>query len=137
MYANGNGVPQNATEAVKWYHLAAEQGSGEAQYNLGYHYGAGEGVKQDHTEATKWYRLAAKQGFPEAQHNLGNKYINGEGIPQNRIRAYVWWSVAAAQGFTDSVTNRDILADRLTPDELTKGQDIATRCFESDYQDCE
>ena len=26
MYANGEGVPQNDVEAVKWYRLAAEQG---------------------------------------------------------------------------------------------------------------
>ncbi len=32
-YANGEGVPQNGTEAVKWYRLAAERGLAGTQYN--------------------------------------------------------------------------------------------------------
>ena len=35
MYANGEGVPQDYAEAVRWYRLAADQGLGEAQLNLG------------------------------------------------------------------------------------------------------
>lgn len=33
-YANGDGVDQDWQEAVKWFHLAAEQGLPQAQYNL-------------------------------------------------------------------------------------------------------
>ena len=57
--------------------------------------------------------------------------------PQNNVRAYIWYSVAAAQGNEIARTNRDTVADRLTPEQLARGQDMATRCFESDYQDCE
>jgi|TARA_B100000959_G_scaffold268975_1_gene314235 TPR repeat protein len=64
-------------------------------------------------------------------------YANGRGVPQNNVRAYVWWSVAAAQGHEDARGNRDIVSDELTPEQLARGQDMATRCFESDYQDCE
>ena len=71
------------------------------------------------------------------QFNLGLMYANGEGVPQNNLRAYIWLSVAAAQGDENARTNRDIVADRLTPEQLALGQDMATRCFESDYQDCE
>jgi uncharacterized protein len=35
MYEDGEGVPQDYTEAVKWYRRAAEQGIVGAQYNLG------------------------------------------------------------------------------------------------------
>ena len=35
MYYSGNGVPQDYQEAVRWYHLAAEQGSADAQFGLG------------------------------------------------------------------------------------------------------
>ena len=38
MYDNGDGVPQDYKEAVKWYRLAAEQGDAAAQYNLGIMY---------------------------------------------------------------------------------------------------
>jgi TPR repeat protein len=137
MYANGGGVPENDTEAVKWYRLAADQGLENAQHNLGLMYYHGDGVPENYTEAVRWYRLAADQGYASAQSNLGLMYYRGDGVPQNNIRAYVWWSVSAAQGLERAKDNRDIVTNQLTPDELARGQDIATRCFESDYQDCE
>ena len=79
----------------------------------------------------------AEQGDVVAQSHLGLMYATGEGVLQNNLRAYVWWSVAAAQGYERAKTNRDILVDRLTPEQLARGQDMSTRCFESDYQDCE
>ena len=71
MYANGEGVPQDDQEAVRWYRLAADQGLAQAQYNLGVMYANGEGVPQDDQEAVRWYRLAADQGLAQAQLNLG------------------------------------------------------------------
>jgi TPR repeat protein len=59
MYSNGQGVPQNYAETVKWYRLAAEQGDADAQYNLGLMYANGEGVPQDYAEVIKWVNLAA------------------------------------------------------------------------------
>ena len=70
-YANGEGVPQDDAEAVRWYRLAAEQGNAGAQYNLGVRYDTGRSVPQDHAEAVRWYRLSAEQGIAAAQLNLG------------------------------------------------------------------
>ena len=67
MYANGEGVPEDATEAVRWYRLAAEQGDAIAQFNLGFMYANGEGVPKDAAAAARWYRLAAEQGDAGAQ----------------------------------------------------------------------
>ena len=117
--------------------LLAEQGDAEAQLNLGIRYANGEGVPEDDAEAVKLYRLAAKQGDAEAQNNLGIMYANGDGVPQNNVRGYIWWSVAAAQGQEDAKRNRGLVTERLTPDQLTQAQQIAARCIESDYQDCE
>jgi TPR repeat protein len=33
MYSDGQGVPQNDAEAVRWYRLAAEQGHAGAQFS--------------------------------------------------------------------------------------------------------
>ena len=115
----------------------AERGNAIAQANLGVMYDNGQGVPENDAEAVRWYRLAAEQGNALAQTNLGLMYANGEGIPQNNARAYMWWSVAAEQGNESARGNRDIVADRLVPDQLARGQDMATRCSESDYQDCE
>ena len=55
-------VPQNATEAMKWFRLAAAQGLAAAQYALSLAYSEGRGVPKDDTEATKWLRLATTHG---------------------------------------------------------------------------
>ena len=47
---NGQGVPQDYEEAIKWYRLAAEQGYASAQYNLGVMYDNGDGVPQDYAK---------------------------------------------------------------------------------------
>ena len=62
MYANGERVPEDAREAVKWFRKAAEQGFASAQYNLGLMYDNGEGVPEDYVKAYAWINLAAAQG---------------------------------------------------------------------------
>lgn len=72
MYANGEGVPQDSTEAARWYRLAAQAGYASAQYNLGVLLERGEGVAQDRAAALRWYRLAADQGHVRARDALGD-----------------------------------------------------------------
>ncbi len=61
MYDKGEGVPQDDTEAVKWYRKAAEQGYAEAQYSLGLMYVKGWGVPQGHVRTHMWFNLAASR----------------------------------------------------------------------------
>lgn len=53
---------------------AAENGSSEAQSNLGHLYQKGVGVVQSDVEALRWFRMAADQGYAEAQSSLGFHY---------------------------------------------------------------
>ena len=46
MYANGEGVPQDGTAAVRWYRKAAEQGDTDALFNVGLMYNNGHGVSR-------------------------------------------------------------------------------------------
>ena len=62
IYDNGQGVPQNDKEAVKWYRKSAEQGYLDAQNNLGMMYMVGEGVPQDNIYAHAWFNIAASNG---------------------------------------------------------------------------
>jgi TPR repeat protein len=62
IYANGEGVPKNYTEAAKWYRKAAELGYPEAQYSLGLMYANGEGVPKDFAVAYMWANLASVRG---------------------------------------------------------------------------
>jgi TPR repeat protein len=115
----------------------AEQGNARAQLNLGVMYAKGEGISVNDVEAIRWIGLAAKQGNIGAQYSLGFMYHQGEGVLQNNVRAYVWYSVVAAQGEAEALISRDIVSEELTPDQLAQAQQIAAKCFESDYQDCE
>jgi TPR repeat protein len=98
LYANGQGVPQDYKEAIKWYRLAAEQGDSDAQGNLGVFYEKGQGVPQDYEEAVKWFRLAANQGDADAQHRLGVMYNDGQGVHQDYKEAIKWYRLAASNG---------------------------------------
>ena len=95
---NGQDVPQDIAEAVKWYRRAAEEGDANAQTKLGLMYDKGDGVPQDFAEAVKWYRRAAEQGNAEAQYNLARMYRNGQGVPQDIAEAMKWCRRAAEEG---------------------------------------
>ena len=65
-YANGQGVPQNYTEAAKWAQRAADQGFAIAQYYLGLAYGNGQGVSQDFVQSYMWFEVSATRGYKDA-----------------------------------------------------------------------
>ena len=53
-YYTGDFAPQNYSEAVKWFTLAAEQGHKSAANYLVDCYIHGQGVEKDSDEAIKW-----------------------------------------------------------------------------------
>jgi len=67
LYLQGDGVPQNHKQAVKWIQEAARQGNAEAQYKLGLLYAnnmkwSWSGVPVDYTMDYMWLNLSAAQG---------------------------------------------------------------------------
>jgi uncharacterized protein len=66
---NGQGVPQNYAEALKWSRLAADQGNATAQGQLGSMYYNGHGVPQNYVRAYMWFDLASAQGDQDARYN--------------------------------------------------------------------
>ena len=102
-YYFGEGVPKNATEAVKWFRKAAEQGNAEAQCRLGLCLDAGFGVQLNKEEAVKWYRRAAEQGHTDAMHLLGGSYYYGWGVPKNKKKALMWLQKARELGHESAV----------------------------------
>ena len=104
------------------YRLAVDQGDAKGQNGLGRMYAEGRCVPQDYAEALKWYRLAADQGEARAQFFLGAMYAEGKGVPQDQVLAHMWFNLSAAQGDGNAVTNRDITARLMTPDQLAEAQ---------------
>jgi hypothetical protein len=70
MHYKGNGVPQNYSEAMKWYKKAADQGYTEAQYNLGVMYYFGKGVPQNYAKAYSYWSVAAALNDQSSKKNL-------------------------------------------------------------------
>jgi uncharacterized protein len=121
LYNKGWGVRQDYVQAAKWYRLAAGQGNADAQYNLGILYDDGH----RYGEAVNWYRKAADQGLADAQYNLGILYAKGRGVPQDYVQAYMWFNLLAEQGDTNATKNRDLVAPRMTPEQIAEAQKLA------------
>jgi TPR repeat protein len=77
MYFQGQGVPQDYAEAMRWYRKAADQGDAGAQGTIGAMYCFGQGVPQSYAEAMRWYRKAADQGNAAGQQSVGAMYFQG------------------------------------------------------------
>ena len=92
MYDDGDGVPKNDAEALKWYRRAADQGDADAQFNLGLMYYNGEGVPKNDAEAYFWWNLAAAQGNADAKTNrdIVEKKMTRDQIAEAQRRSAAW-----------------------------------------------
>ena len=127
-YANGYGVSEDKSEALRWWRKAADQGYIKAEFRLGVAYDLGDGVPKDEAEAARWYRKAADQGYAEAQFSLGAAYRDGAGVRKDNAEAYFWLSLAATgkvEGMKqeDLAKARDEQAFHLTKAELSQVQE--------------
>src|SRR6202012_2922247 len=84
--------------ALRLFRPLADQGNGDAQYNIGVMYDKGLGVRTDFAIAAEWYRKAATLGIVDAQWDLGILYGEGRGVPKNYETAVAWLRKAADRG---------------------------------------
>jgi uncharacterized protein len=97
MYQNGKvlGVPQDYTEAARWYRMAADQGDYAAMHELGLMYFDGKGVPQDYATAYMWLDLAAARSpaqetnAAEARDEIARK-MTREQIAEGQKLARKW-----------------------------------------------
>ena len=94
----GKGVPQDKTEAARWFRKAAGQGHGEAQYRLAMLHLSGDGVPKDKAEAVRLFSKAAEQGHGEAQYRLAMLLLSGDGVRRDTAEATRLFRKAAEQG---------------------------------------
>lgn len=118
---------KNYKKAFHWYLKSAKKGYVMSQVMLGQFYSSGDGVSQNYKKAFYWYNKAARQGHFAAQINVGIMYNEGQGVTQDYKQAYVWNSLAAAQGVESANSNRDLVAKKLTPQQLAKAQELAAK----------
>ena len=96
------GLQHDIAQALVYFRLAAEQGLGLAQHELGEMYWHGHGVAQDHAAAAGWYRRAAQQGYGAACMNLSRCYTHGDGVDADRFQAIYWYKRAYVAGMESS-----------------------------------
>jgi hypothetical protein len=144
LYANGDGVPQDAQKAFAYYRKSAAQGNADALYNLGMLYLNGTGVEADTDNAVKQFTLSAQQGDADAEYVLGQFYAGNqttglqsvaEGATQTQtfsnlqeddVRAYMLYNLAAAQGDADAQTAKAALQANMTADEIASAQAMSS-----------
>lgn len=127
--------------AAGLFYPLAEKGDARAQYNLGLLYASGLGVAHDYQAALKWHRLAAKQGHAGAQNELAQMYTKGQGVTQDYVRAYMWYSIAAESlsggSKQELMKDREKVASHMIPDQIQKAREMAQRCLESKFKQCD
>jgi hypothetical protein len=85
--AQGQGVPQDYKEAIKWTRLAADQGFARAQYNLGLLYDVGDGVARDYVQAYLWYSLAIAGDSKNTDTTKGRDGVSRKMTPEQLAEA--------------------------------------------------
>ncbi|WP_193771381.1 tetratricopeptide repeat protein [Candidatus Magnetaquicoccus inordinatus] len=141
-YFEGKGVAIDYAEAMYWWRRAAEQQDPRAQNGVGTLYDNGKGVKKDYREAARWFRLAANQGHLMARRNLGWMHEKGQGFPVNLVKAYKWQYLAemsrkprSSPQLTLPCPLCDKLAQKMTPEQIAQGQQLAQQWQPNDPEE--
>jgi TPR repeat protein len=129
------------TQAARLFSPLAEQGVASAQFYLGVMHEKGRGVRQDYPTALTWFRKAAAQGFAGPQNNLGLMYERGRGVRRDAVRALMWYHIACTllhgvEGKA-AVKRRDYLTSHMTAEQIEQAQEMARRCQESQFKQCD
>jgi hypothetical protein len=101
----------------------------------------GRGVRQDYPTALTWFRKAAAQGYAGPQSNLGLMYERGRGVRKDLVRALMWYHIAGAMLKGDegkaAVKRRDYLTSHMTAEQIEQAQEMARRCQQSQFKQCD
>ena len=89
-YDRGDGVPRDATQALKWYQEATDHGLPKSQYTLGAKYGLGRDLPMNKIESFRWIHYAANQGHSPSQWLTASLYFGSFGVHRDNVEAYKW-----------------------------------------------
>ena len=108
MFEIGKGVPQNISQAVHYYQLAAAQDYFPAMLKLGEIF-AQENTYNDSQKSIQWYTYAAQKGEVQAQLYLANYYQESEHY--DKIQAKYWLEKALKQLFPNATDLSQVSPD--------------------------
>ena len=116
--------------------LAVLLGSTGTSWGADYDKGLAAAQSGDFATALREWEPLAEQGDASAQNNLGVIYNNGWGVLLDFVRAHMWFNIAASSGNTNASKNRDIVAKRMTSNQIEKAQKLARECVRKKYKGC-
>lgn len=102
-FYRGWGVPQDYTEAVRWFQNSAQHECVDAMYDLAVLYMKGTEIALDQGQAVMWFRKAADHGKVDAMWALAIAYDNGMGVIKDQAEASRWLSKAAEGGHAEAI----------------------------------
>lgn len=94
----GRGCPVDYTQALYWYHKAADAGNMYAPNSIALCYQKGTGVPQSDELAASWFEKACQKGNPEGAYRLAECYFSGTGVRKDIDQALKYWAEAAKLG---------------------------------------
>lgn len=106
-YYFGRGCEVDYTQALYWYHKAADEGNMYSQNSIGLCYQKGNGVPQDDEQATNWFRKAAESGNPQGAYNLAECYLDGIGVRKDMDMVLRYFGEAAKLGHPSAGQRKD------------------------------
>ena len=106
-YYYGRGCAVDYTQALYWYHKAADAGNMHSQNSIGICYQKGHGVPQSDSQAVSWFEKACNSGNPEGAYNLAECYYAGTGVNKNIDQALKYRAEAAKLGHPSAQKRRD------------------------------
>lgn len=98
MYANGQGIKQDAAIALNLLKKGVEKNYAPCIYDMGKMYEFGIGVKKDLTKAYSFYKQAADLNYAEAEYEVSIRKIGGIGTEENPVEAFQYAERAANHG---------------------------------------
>ena len=66
-----------------------------------------------------------------SQFRLAEIYSEGKGVPRDLLAAHVWANLAAAQGHREALILRDIVAAKMSPEQIIEAQRQARQHIEA------
>jgi len=135
-YFGTDGLEQDLQRALGLYARACSAGRVRSCTNLGRMYHRGEGVVQDYSRAATLFHQACNGGYANGCYNLAITYHFGEGVMQDYVRAHALYNLAASQGDETARSSRDLVAQRMTPQQRADAQALARHCSETGIPAC-
>lgn len=140
---HSSGDPDYSSAFTHCMRSAQDDSNVYSQYLVALMYYQGNGVLQDYRQAHFWMLRSAKNGYFNSQIEVARMYFQGLGTVQDFQRAHMWMNIAAystswSGDFQRRLgEERNMIASRMTPEQIGRSQEMARRCLDSNYENCD